>query len=771
MDPPVTARINALAPGRYLKDVSAQAISRYLQTEFMTDSSTEKIETPIKEELLILRYLSSKRCTIIPGFTVNLASKDLQDHFDIFVARRPLPKFSYEERRARLELLTGPITACDAGIRLNPSLFERLLEWEHAFVHSYLPTVFPIVAVQDYWFNTMSAERIIGYLQELQHHGAVAWFYLRFGNPTRYAEVLQLFHLHTGTSITNVSCTDLLASFALPAVTATSVASPVDHNAQDPQLHAALLQSVLQQSAQLQNVSSLPTFGALPLAPPTPPPFSADATIPALQSALHDLRAQTHSGISLPLDESLDPSPTIHALTGDTSGGFRVHDRKLTGVEFLDDDKRKHVVFRPSLAYENAPKSNFVRRMSDPARLEKGMSGEGLLLDPTKFRSYLLSQAHRELFGIVQHDPVWASEYELSRVASLPILRSATEFEKLLQGKIDKLTSFLDSGSVSNLAQLERALKNIEHTFVAVFDRRWKGCNSVVLDFLQSTAIRIVPIGFPTTYIELALSTFNQLVTQKYTPNPASPSHPPDLASMPNVLCLWKALLDPVTTTCTDPTQLSVYYRLYGYDQSGGRASASSARNLLASWDSVTPSKGILKPSRAASDSESVDSTRSSTGGQRRKARKRRPQSPLKSTSPAPKKVDFASASSSDESVSTAPPRKKLSKRPQPSRPTQDRPPKQDRKRPAPRPSTDISVKSEPSGDYCMTTVFHLYDMGRPCPRGDACRYSHPASVATIDKAKLHREIQSSPVRMLTPERKSQLKRAMKSSSAESKDE
>ena len=121
--------------------------------------------------------------------------------------------------------------------------------------------------------------------------------------------------------------------------------------------------------------------------------------------------------------------------------------------------------------------------------------------------------------------------------------------------------------------------------------------------------------------------------------------------------------------------------------------------------------------------------------------------------------------------MSTAPPRKKLSKRPQPPRPKQDRPPKQDRKRPASRPSTDISVKSEPSGDYCMTTVFHLYDMGRPCPRGDACRYSHPASVATIDKTKLHREIQSSPVRMLTPERKSQLKRAMKSSSAESKDE
>ena len=332
--------------------------------------------------------------------------------------------------------------------------------------------------------------------------------------------------------------------------------------------------------------------------------------------------------------------------------------------------------------------------------------------------------------------------------------------------------------SRSNLAQLERALKNIEHTFVAVFDRRWKGCNSVVLDFLQSPAIRIVPIGFPTTYIELALSTFNQLVTQKYTPNPASPSHPPDLTSMPNVLRLWKALLDPVTTTCTDPLQLSVYYRLYGYDQSGGRSSASSARNLLASWDSVTPSKGILKPSRTASDSESGDSTRSSTAGQRRKARKWRPQSALKSNGPAPKKVDFASASSSDDSVSTAPPRKKLSKRPQPSRaPKQDRPPKQDRKRSAPRPSTAISVrsepsvKSEPSEAYCLITVFHLYDLGRPCPRGDACRFCHPSSVATIDKAKLHREIQSSPVRMLTPERKSQLKRAMKSSSAESKDE
>jgi len=140
--------------------------------------------------------------------------------------------------------------------------------------------------------------------------------------------------------------------------------------------------------------------------------------------------------------QGIAPSPTLHlsadpdsALTHDNPSmveGSRHIDRKLMGVEFLDDEKKKHTVFRPSAAYDNAPHSNFIRRMTDPTRLVKGMSGEGLLLDATKYRQHLLGQARSSNFGIVSHDPAWASEYELSRVASLPVIRSATEFEKLL---------------------------------------------------------------------------------------------------------------------------------------------------------------------------------------------------------------------------------------------------------------------------------------------------------------------------------------------------
>jgi hypothetical protein len=126
--------------------------------------------------------------------------------------------------------------------------------------------------------------------------------------------------------------------------------------------------------------------------------------------------------------QGIAPSPALHpsadpdsALTPDIPSmveGSRHLDRKLMGVEFLDDEKKKHTVFRPSAAYDNAPHSNFTRRMTDPTRLVKGMSGEGLLLDATKYRQHLLGQARSSNFGIVSHDPAWATEYELGRVTS-----------------------------------------------------------------------------------------------------------------------------------------------------------------------------------------------------------------------------------------------------------------------------------------------------------------------------------------------------------------
>ena len=60
---------------------------------------------------------------------------------------------------------------------------------------------------------------------------------------------------------------------------------------------------------------------------------------------------------------------------------IRTHERKLVGVEFVDDDGGKHLVFRSTAAFDNAPNSNFVRRMTSIPRLQSAMSGEGLLLD------------------------------------------------------------------------------------------------------------------------------------------------------------------------------------------------------------------------------------------------------------------------------------------------------------------------------------------------------------------------------------------------------
>jgi len=357
--------------------------------------------------------------------------------------------------------------------------------------------------------------------------------------------------------------------------------------------------------------------------------------------------------------QGIAPSPTRHlsadpdsALTHDNPSmveGSRHIDRKLMGVEFLDDEKKKHTVFRPSAAYDNAPHSNFIRRMTDPTRLVKGMSGEGLLLDATKYRQHLLGQARSSNFGIVSHDPAWATEYELSRVASLPVIRSATEFEKLLQGKIDTLSSFLESGTMSNLAQLERCLKNMEHVFVAVFDRQWAGCNSVVLAFLQTPAMRLVPTGFPVTYLEMAISTFNRLVGDKYVPHLSAPTHPANLASVTNVILLWKALIDPMVVTCSDPIQLNVYYRLYGFNAGLGRVPSRADRNLLSTWDTVADSgpRGILKQSTRSSASDTSSVASATTTPNRKRKSKTQPRQQARS-------VDFQQPSSS--STSTDPP-------------------------------------------------------------------------------------------------------------------
>ena len=153
-----------------------------------------------------------------------------------------------------------------------------------------------------------------------------------------------------------------------------------------------------------------------------------------------------------------------------------------------------------------------------------------------------------------------------------------------MQGKIDKLTSYIDTGKVSNLSHLDQALENIESVFSAVFDRRWKGCNDVVLEFLQTPAVQFVPTDFPIAYLEMAIATFNNLLQHKFARNPEAPTHPPDVASVPNVILLWKALLDPVVSVCQDPIKINLYYRLYEYNGSLGRVPNAADLIGLSAW-------------------------------------------------------------------------------------------------------------------------------------------------------------------------------------------
>ena len=345
-------------------------------------------------------------------------------------------------------------------------------------------------------------------------------------------------------------------------------------------------------------------------------PTAKEAQLDAMQLENERLkrelaRAEAGNSTALPPPHPshiLEPPLPLYA-NGLLQDPIRTHERKLVGVEFVDDDGGKHLVFRSTAAFDNAPNSNFIRRMTSIPRLLSAMSGEGLLLDSDKFRKQLVGNARQSSFGIIAVNPTWASEYDLSKLSSLPVIKSSVEFDKLLRGGVDTLSSYTDTGKIDNLSHLEKALMNIELVFAAVFDNSWRGCNQTPLLFLRTQDIQLIPLGFPVTYLEMAMKAFNDLVKNKYIPNPDCPTHPKSLQSLQSVLQLWKALIDPVVSTCTSPTQLNVYYRLYGYNNSMGRVPTSSERESLAVWGSVLSDKpkGILKKqARSDSDGDSI---------------------------------------------------------------------------------------------------------------------------------------------------------------------
>ena len=474
---------------------------------------------------------------------------------------------------------------------------------------------------------------------------------------------------------------------------------------------------------------------------PTPPSTSG-----GFQTTLYEDTLRELAEVQRDLDATA--ADTAQGITSAGTPRSSDNTRKLMGVEFLDDDMRKHIVFRPSLAYDNAPKSNFIRRMTDPLRLIKGMSGEGLLLDAAKFRTYLLSQARHSTFGISTQDPVWATEYELSNIATLPVLRPA-DFEKLLEGKISKLAMFLDSGTVTNLAQLERALKNIERVFVTVFHRAWRGCNATLLAFLQTPEVRLIPTGFPVTYLEMAIGSFNRLVSDKYVFNSACPTHPASLGTTDQVMQLWHALTVPMIATCRDPIQLQVYYRLYGFNHGPGR---SSDRDPLADWDRVPENSGKRKSTgKSAANSDSDASSVSGSATKLAASRQKKLAKP-KRKSKTSRSVSFEPASSEEEVLKPAIKKAKGAKRDKPSKNIKVKLEK-------PTPSKEPLPKSE---DYCIATLLHILDLGPKCIRGGAkCRYKHVSSRASIDVAKFATEIKSSAAKVLTPEKRKAAKTAL----------
>jgi hypothetical protein len=427
---------------------------------------------------------------------------------------------------------------------------------------------------------------------------------------------------------------------------------------------------------------------------------------------------------------------------------IRTHERKLVGVEFVDDDGGKHLVFRSTAAFDNAPNSNFVRRMTSIPRLLSAMSGEGLLLDSDKFRKQLVGNARQSSFGIIAVNPTWASEYDLSKLSSLPVIKSTVEFDKLLRGGVDTLSSYTDTGKIDNLSHLEKALMNIELVFAAVFDNSWRGCNQTPLLFIRTQDIQLIPLGFPVTYLEMAMKAFNDLVKNKYIPNPDCPTHPKSLQSLQSVLQLWKALIDPVVSTCMSPTQLNVYYRLYGYNNSMGRVPTSSERESLAVWGTVLSDKpkGILKKqARSDSDGDSMASSTDSASASKLRTKRKR---------------DTAKTAKAKKSTAKVTPQKKQVKdMSSDEEPTPQKKAKVTDKRVkiVTPPKQGAQTVAPTSVEYCLLATLALLGLGGKCTR-PSCRFQHPIDKNAIKKEKLFKEIKNSNAKSLTPEKKAQIR-------------
>jgi len=141
----------------------------------------------------------------------------------------------------------------------------------------------------------------------------------------------------------------------------------------------------------------------------------------------------------------------------------------------------------------------------------------------------------------------------------------------------------------------------------------------VVLEFLQILAMRLIPTGFPVTYLAMAISTFNRLVGEKYLPHLSAPTHPANLASVTNsgkpLSTQWssQAATQSSSTSTTVSTDLTPGWVVF---------LCKADRNLLSTWDTVadTAPRSILKQlTRSAdSDTSSVASTTTTPNRKRR---------------------------------------------------------------------------------------------------------------------------------------------------------
>ena len=236
------------------------------------------------------------------------------------------------------------------------------------------------------------------------------------------------------------------------------------------------------------------------------------------------------------------------------------------------------------------------RRLTDRGRHEALFGDGGIELDPGKIFKNIVQRGTTDVFGygrLTEEELIcWAPMELFEEVAHLPAM-SADGVHTLQTGEARSLNWFLpksESGPVTDLLTLKRALDNMEKVFMVQNSMLFEGMNRNTLLLLGTARVRFASPEYVVHWIEANIATFNHLMSLKYT-SQIPVGWPADLASVENCRTLWIMLIARLEDNLND-FQQRVFERSSG-DKSLGHPSMQADLARAKGWKTIPRSAEV----------------------------------------------------------------------------------------------------------------------------------------------------------------------------------